>query len=319
MNKKLTIAAALLAASTAFAFDTWDGAQGAPQVVTGLDNGTETSGYWFAYDDSNDKGASKVVWADGVSAAPLDGGDLSDVIVWCSGVCGTASLDKGSLTYNPFIGIGFNVLGEQEGGGDPEAGDASAWGGICISYASEAAPELELGLGSVDADIQYANPAAKLKKATAGNIADLTWEDFKQPTWYKGDVKMPGPDAAKQLVAVKFKIQATPADYKFRICGIGPNGGCGKLGACTIDPPDQPGNAIKAVRGASAAKAILSGRSLSFTGISAGTAEVLNLQGQVVAKGDVSSALSLANLDAGVYMVRVAGKSVNFTNKIVLK
>ena len=118
MNKKLTIAAALLAASTAFAFDLWDGAQGAPQVVTGLDNGTETSGYWFAYDDHNDKGASKVVWADGVSAEPLDGGDLSDVIVWCSGVCGTAVLDKGDLTYNPFVGIGFNVLGEAEGGGD---------------------------------------------------------------------------------------------------------------------------------------------------------------------------------------------------------
>ena len=314
MNCKRTFSLALLATSAAFALDVWDGAQGTPQVVTGLDNGTETSGYWFGYDDSNDKGASKIIWADGISAAPLDGGDLSDVIVFCSGVCGTASLDKGSLTYNPFIGIGFNVLGEAEGGGDPEAGDASAWGGICISYASEAAPELELGLGSVDADILYANPAAKLKKATAGNVADLTWEDFKQPTWYKGDLKMPGPDAAKQLVAVKFKIQATPADYKFRICGIGPNGGCGKLGACALEP-----DAIKPVRGASAAKAILSGRSLSFTGISAGTAEVLNLQGQVVAKGDVSSALSLANLDAGVYMVRVAGKSVNFTNKIVLK
>ena len=318
MNKKLTIAAALLAASTAFAFDLWDGAQGAPQVVTGLDNGTETSGYWFAYDDHNDKGASKVVWADGVSAEPLDGGDLSDVIVWCSGVCGTAVLDKGDLTYNPFIGIGFNVLGEAEGGGDPEAGDASAWGGICISYASEAAPELELGLGSVDADILYANPAAKLKKATAGNIADLTWADFKQPTWYKGDVKMPGPDAAKQLVAVKFKIQATPAEYKFRICGVGPKGACGILPVCVLEPnyiccSTPP--AIKAV----VAKAILNGRTLSFTGVSAGTAEVLNLQGQVVAKGDVSSAFSLANLDAGVYMVRIAGKSANFTDMIVLK
>ena len=316
MNKKLTIAAALLAASSAFAFDVWDGAQGAPQVVTGLDNGSETSGYWFGYDDSNDKGKSKVVWADGESAVPLDGGDLSDVIVWCSGVCGTAVLDKGDLTYNPFIGIGFNVLGEKVGGGDPEAGDASAWGGICMTYASEAAPELELGLGSVDADILYANPAAKLKKASAGATVNLAWEDFKQPTWYKGDLKMPGPDAAKQLVAVKFKIQALPDSYKFRICAVGPNGGgCPAAETCPIDPPHD---AIKAVRGASAAKAILSGRSLSFTGVSAGTAEVLNLQGQVVAKGDVSSALSLANLDAGVYMVRVAGK-VNFTNKIVLK
>jgi hypothetical protein len=51
----------------------------------------------------------------------------------------------------------------------------------------------------------------------------------------------------------------------------------------------------------------------------AANVEVLNLQGQVVAKGNTASALSLANLDAGVYMVRVAGKSVNFSNKIVLK
>ena len=295
----------------------WDGTLGSPQVVTGLDNGTETSGYWFAYDDNKDKGQSKVIWADGESAVPGDGGDLSDVIVYCGGVCGTASLAKGELTYDPFVGIGFNVLGEAEGGGDPEAGDATEWGGICISYASEAAPALELGLGSVDADIQYANPAARLKKATAGNVADLAWEDFKQPTWYKGDVKMSGPDAAKQLVAVKFKIQAFPDEYKFRICGVGPKGACGRLshhcylyGSCCSTPP-----AIKAV----VAKAILNGRTLSFTGVSAGTAEVLNLQGQVVAKGDVSSAFGLADLDAGVYMVRIAGKSANFTDMIVLK
>ena len=127
---------------------------------------------------------------------------------------------------------------------------------------------------------------------------------------------MPGPDAAKQLVAVKFKIQATPAEYKFRICGIGPNGACGSLPVCVLEPhccSTPP--AIKAV----VAKAILNGRTLSFTGVSAGTAEVLNLQGQVVAKGDVSSALSLADLDAGVYMVRIAGKSANFTDMIVLK
>ena len=317
MNCKRTFSLALLATSAAFALDVWDGAQGAPQVVTGLDNGTETSGYWFGYDDSNDKGASKIIWADGVSAAPLDGGDLSEVIIWCNGVCGTAVLDKGSLTYNPFVGIGFNVLGEAEGGGDPEAGDASAWGGLCISYASEAAPELELGLGSVDADILYANPSAHLKKATNGNVVDLAWEDFKQPTWYKGDVKISGPEAAKQLVAVKFKIQATPGDYKFLICGIGPKGGACPTSCVPLDPPCCATPPISARGGA--AKAILIGRSLSFTGVSAGTAEVLNLQGQVVAKGEVSSALSLASLDAGVYMVRVAGKSANFTDMIVLK
>ena len=143
-------------------------------------------------------------------------------------------------------------------------------------------------------------------------MKDLTWADFKQPAWYKGDTKMSGDAASKQLVAVKFKIQNTPGSYEFNICAVGAyNGGCPT--ACSTP------HGIKAVRGASAAKAILSGRTLSFSGVKTGTAEVVDLQGQVVAKGDVSSTLNLANLDAGMYMVRVAGKSANFTNKIVLK
>ena len=324
MNCKLTFGAAILAASVASAdlsdgvFELWLGSEGAFQVLTGIGNDSETAGYWFSYDDSGDQGGSKVVWADGT--VELGNGDspdaLDNVILWCNGVCGKAVLDKGKLSYNPFVGIGFNVVGEiAKGEGNPQPGDASAWGGVCITYESDVAPALELGLGDeVDASIEYANPAASLPKASAGTMKQLTWTDFKQPSWYKGTTKIAGAEASKQLVALKFKIQAQSGEYGFDICAIGPNGA-----ACpdVCQPKGQTG-AIKAVRGASAAKAILSGRSLSFSGISAGTAEVLNLQGQVVAKGDVSSALSLANLDAGVYMVRVAGK-VNFTNKIVLK
>jgi hypothetical protein len=323
MNKKLTIASALLAASAAFAglndgvFDLWKGSDGLPQVLTGIGNESETAGYWFSYDDSGDKGGSKVIWADGT--VELGNGDspdaLDNVILWCNGVCGTAVLDKGKLSYNPFVGIGFNVVGEiAKGEGNPQPGDASAWGGVCITYKSGAAPALELGLGDeVDASIEYANPAAQLPKSTDGTMKQLVWTDFKQPTWYKGTTKMSGPDASKQLVALKFKIQAQSGEYPFNICAIGPNGA-----ACPETCEEGGDIAIKAVRGASAAKAILSGRTLSFSGVKAGAVEVLNLQGQVVAKGEVSSALSLANLDAGVYMVRGAGK-VNFTNKIVLK
>jgi len=219
-------------------------------------------------------------------------------------------LAKGTLTYNPFVGIGFNVVGETSADDKtPAAGNASAWGGLCITYTAAAAPNLELGLGdAVDATIGYANPNVSLAKASAPTTKKMAWSDFKQPAWYKEATKINGTEAAAQLVAVKFKIQAVPGSYEFNIKAIGPYDG-----TCGID-------AIKAVRGASSAKAILSGRTLSFAGVNTvATAEVLNLQGQVVAKGSAASALNLANLDAGVYMVRVAGKSVNFTNKIVLK
>ena len=315
--KKLTIASALLAASAAFAFETWLGVDQNPQVDTGLDNGTETAGYWFSYTDKDDGGKSLVTWGGEVGNEYSETA-LDNVIIACNGVCGTATLDKGTLTYNPFVGIGFNVVGEtSKSDPTPEAGDASAWGGLCITYTSAAAPALELGLGAYDQEIGYANPAASLPKSTAGSMKSLAWSDFKQPSWYKGDTKISGAEAAARLVAVKFKIQATDGDYAFNICAIGPYTGGTCSASCT--PGEGPG-AIKAVRGASAMKAILSGRTLSISGVkTAATAEVLNLQGQVVAKGDVSSSLNLASLDAGVYMVRVAGKSVNFSNKIVLK
>ena len=314
MNKKISIASALFAASAAFAFTTWLGSEELPQVDTGIGNDTETAGYWFSYGDKDDGGNSSVTWG-GPVGNEYDDTALDNVIIACKGVCGTATLDKGKLTYQPFVGIGFNVVGETSTTDKtPAAGDATAWGGVCITYTSDAGPNLELGLGgTVDATIGYANPAAVLPKSTAGTKKVLAWSDFKQPSWWKGDTKIDGPTAAGQLVAIKFKIQNAPGDYAFNICAIGPFDG-------TCPATCEGGNAIKAVRGASSVKAILSGRSLSIAGVkTAATAEVLNLQGQVVAKGDVSSALNLSSLDAGVYMVRVAGKSVNFSNKIVLK
>ncbi|OWV22599.1 T9SS type A sorting domain-containing protein, partial [Fibrobacter sp. UWB3] len=63
-----------------------------------------------------------------------------------------------------------------------------------------------------------------------------------------------------------------------------------------------------------------------FTGIKASaTVEVMNTLGQVVMKGVINNAtsnaatLNLASLDAGIYMVRVSGKNVNFAKKIVLR
>ena len=318
MNKKIIIASALLAASAAFAFDTWLG--DSPQVETGIGNESNTYGYWFSYGDDGDGGASKVIWP--VELGNEYSADAMDPVVeHCGGICGTAALSKGSLTYNPFVGIGFNVVGEAVGGGDPVPGDASAWGGLCITYTSAAAPSLELGLGDVDATIGYANPAASLAKAaSAAATKSIPWSGFTQPSWYKGTTKMSGTEAAAQLVSVKFKIQAAAGNYDFNICAIGPytGGTCpASCGCCGPEP-----HAIKPVREASNAKATLLGRNLGITGVNtAATVEVKNIQGQVVAKGSIDnvSTLDLSSLDAGVYMVHVTGKSVNMVDKIVLK
>ena len=63
MKNTITLAA-IFAASAAYAgtFQTWNGEDGISQVQTGLDNGSETSGYWFSYADNEDGGKSKVNW-----------------------------------------------------------------------------------------------------------------------------------------------------------------------------------------------------------------------------------------------------------------
>ena len=323
MSKKMLAASALLAVSVAIAgeFETWifDG----PQVQTGLGNESKTNGYWYSFSDSDDGGNSKVVW-------PIELGNeysadaLDPVIEHCGGICGSAVLDKGILTYNPFVGIGFNVVGE-DASGNPVPGDASAWGGVCITYTSSAAPSLELGLGDFDAKIGYANPAASLaKSANVHTRKAIPWSGFTQPSWYKGDSKITGEEAAKQLVSIKFKIQAAAGNYNFNICAIGPyDGACPQCcgGGC---PPEfyNPDLIPESSNVKVNAKATLLGRNLGVSGVnSAITVEIKNIQGKVVAKGsiDKGASLDLSSLDAGVYMVHVTGKSVNFVDKIVLR
>jgi hypothetical protein len=70
----------------------------------------------------------------------------------------------------------------------------------------------------------------------------------------------------------------------------------------------------------------MNGRTLGFTGIKyTATVEVMNSLGQIVMKGVINNTTSnaatfnLATLNAGIYMVRVSGKNVNFAKKIVLR
>lgn len=326
MNKKILLGSALaLAATSAFAaegvFETWIGSSSGERVLTGLDNGTGTSGYWYSYNDQNDGGASDVDW-NGISLeTAYSTNSLLNVIEEKCGVAGTAVLDANKLTYNPFVGIGFNVAGtETEDGGEATPADATAWGGICIAFSADTDPAVELGLGDTeDANIAYDNPAFGLTRNTAGTVKKIAWSDFTQAGWgvTNGGVAITSEEAAAKLASVKFKIQAKTGSYNFNIMSIGPYDG-----TCQVTTNDCGAAGVKGVRSASAAKAVLSNSMLSFTGItSAASVEIINLQGQVMMKSKInaSSTLDLSRLDAGVYMVRVAGKSVDFASKIVLK
>ena len=324
MEKFLLAALCVTSAIYAGPFITWNGADDdAPdQIQTGLDNGTGTSGFWFTYTDYGDGGQSIVHWDIDINPEPPF--TLEPIIYECKGICGTARLSKGTSAYNPFVGLGFNVAGEiSEKDWSLATGDASTWGGLCVTYTSDTDIALELGLGEkIDSTMNYANPAVTLPASQTDKRVVVSWSDFKQPSWYNGSVKFDGETAAKQLVGVHFKIQAEPGEYEFRICAVGPKDGtCPEK--CGI-PSSEVG--IKSVRTVSAPKAILNGRMLGFTGIKTyATVEVMNSLGQVVMKGAINNASdnaatrNLSALDAGIYMVRVNGKNVNFAKKIVLR
>ena len=174
--------------------------------------------------DGADGGKSSIVWpvdfSDGVDS-------MAAVKEYCHGICGTAVLDKGSMTYNPFVSVGFTLA--RDSSGNPVPVDVSDWGGICIVYTSEAAPSLELDLGdSVNTKVlNYAVPAVFLSKATASAVRKcFPWSSFNLPSWLKGDAQGwkedTGVKAAKQVVGVRFKLQATLKDggYGFNIKAI---------------------------------------------------------------------------------------------------
>ena len=324
--KKITLAA-LCAATSTFSgpFITWNGADenayNICRVETGLRNGSETGGYWFTYGDDGDGGASKVYWD--VELNPEYTIDrLEPIIDDCKGMCGTAILNKWNSPHTAFTGIGFSVVRQNsENDWTLATGDASSWGGLCVTYMSDTDIALELGLGEVtDSIINYANPTVTLPTSKTSNRMVFSWSDFKQPSSYDGAVKIDGEAAAKQLAMVKFKIQAEDGNYRFNICAVGP-----KDGTCP-EKCGMPSAGIQIARGISAVSAILNGRTLGFTGIKASaTVEVMNSLGQVVMKGAINNTtnnaatISVATLSAGIYLVHVVDKTTNLVRKILLK
>ena len=306
MNKKITLAAIAGAAAMACAQGAvassflWDGSVDTEgRVETGSDE--KTAGYWYEYDDSNDKGTSKFTFPADVEENTY-GNFYGPLVEAYGGIKANITLGDG-YDY-PYAGLGFNIWSENQ-----EGVDISAWSGICLTYESTIGFGIELGVENEKTVTEYDNYKAAVSKAPNGSSGDYPWAKFKQGGWGK---TVDQETVLQSTAAIKLKFEGTAGTSgDFNICQVGSLGQCG--GKCGT------GSAIKAVAAAGSVKAQLSDRVLHFQGISSAKAEVINLQGQVVKSATISSTMDLSSLDAGIYMVRVAGKSVNFAQKIVLK
>lgn len=345
LTTALTIAAAAVAANAACAgFGTavntsiwFDGSD--QQVNTGGDGmynyetcTTTKMGYWFDYDDrKNDHGGSYVSYPydpDEYKSliAPMIT-NLGYVAVGYTLVDPTTTGQTEQYPYN-FVGMGFNIVDAAK-----TPFNISGANGLCATYTSDHPITLEVE----EAKSGSASCAVTLQAASTPTTVSKSIADFTQPDWAaaQGYGLSSCADAFAAASAVKFKIdgQASAISGTLRIFEVGPAGTCvgGKsIGAEPGFTKKSNGNgglddgttpsAINGVAAATSAKAILSGRTLSFSGFSSDAKfEIVSLQGQVVKSGIASSSVSLSSLNAGIYMVRVSGKAVNMTQKIIVK
>ena len=201
-------------------------------------------------------------------------------------------------------------------GEEQEGVDVSSWGGLVIEYESTIDFSVELVTDGNKKDSYYGTYAASAPKSR-NHVRQLVlpWSKFKRSTGWGFSVNKTS--ALKHIAAVKFKFEGRAGTVgDFRITKIRSIHGSA---AAFYKPASSDLMAVKPVSLPTDSKAILAGRTLSLQGITDGKVQVLNLRGQVVKSATAGSSMDLSNLNAGVYMVRVVGKSVKFAQKISLE
>ena len=187
------------------------------------------AGKWFLDIDTADGGKSTIQWAApvGVEGNPTS---ILPVVEKCgeSGVCGTFKLNKGALTYDPFVRVGFNVAGF-DSHGDALTADVSNWTGICLMYKASQSAILVLDVGdSLNKALEYDLPFAILPKSAAGSSRCFEWSKFKRAGWgaaiegWEDDAV--GEIAARRLSKVYIQFQGiNGSEGEFHIFAVGTN------------------------------------------------------------------------------------------------
>lgn len=206
--------------------DNWYGDDGVYRINTGCDIGFENSGYWEeGLSDSAAGGKSFITWPVPKGNGYVGGEESLDPIIdECSGLCGEFTLDKGTLTYNPFVSVGFSMGGEDDNG-TPSLVDVSNWDQICVAYSSDLSIVLEMDFGEyIDYAVGYDQPFASLAKSATGITKTISWSKFAQAGWgvQSGGKKISGEQGAKMLSGLRFKFQgASGTTGKFNIMALG--------------------------------------------------------------------------------------------------
>ena len=193
--------------------DLWYGVDRYPVVSTELANETETAGYWYNFGYMSDDGmGAQFTWPTALGNE-YDEMALDSVINFCAGVCAEMYYKKDTIA-----GVAFNIVGEISiTDNSLMAGDASSWGGLCVTYAADAdmdvvmiGPEKNESTGQ----IQF-QPKVTLPKSIDVTTKCVEWDDF-----VSSDGKISG--NASSLMSLMFGFYGVGGQYiRFNIMGLG--------------------------------------------------------------------------------------------------
>ena len=155
----------------------WDGSTDkVGQVVTGSDE--KTAGIWYDFNDRNDGGSSKFTFPPEYYEHTYYCPCFDIVFENYGGFKGTVELGAGA--DNPYVGLGFNTLNE-----DQDGADISEWGGLCLEYSSElnfvVKIHVEDGIIMKGCDFIASIGASESKK-----VVDIPWDRFGQSCGWGG-------------------------------------------------------------------------------------------------------------------------------------
>ena len=234
----------------------WDGsADEEGRVVTGSDG--ETSGYWYDFNDIDDGGSSKFTFPPDIKKACDEN--------WYTGTCyefmmetygglkGTVKLGAGA--DNPYVGLGFNILNE-----DQDGADISEWGGLCLEYSSGLKFQVKI-VPEYDLTILECDFIASIGASESVKMVDIPWSKFKSSCGFGMDI-----DAAKVLAnaaAVHLRFEGKAGDSgEFLLKKIGSLGQCGSGSAPVSSSAVAPKSSSSTVPASSSSAKLIIGNML---------------------------------------------------------
>lgn len=109
----------------------WGATDSLERVITGYDDGSKTSGYWYEFNDLNKGGKSKIIYP-----SDYDVDENGRLVKPALGsLRGTVVVDSSS--EKPFVGLAFDLAGKDRKGTD-------YYGDLCLAYTATVPFEVEL-------------------------------------------------------------------------------------------------------------------------------------------------------------------------------